>query len=207
MQQKIQELTDKIYQEGVQKGEAKAKEIVDDAKKRADKTIADAKKEAERIAEDAKKEAQELRRQTESEIKLAGRQAISGIKQQILDLITAQTINEGVSASLSSPDVVADLVKTIVQNWKTGEQQVPEMEVLLPDNKREELEKVFKTSVQKAMKEGIDVSFTRGIKGGFQIGPKDSTFKISLTDEDFSAYFKEFLRPKAQAFLFGDDSE
>ena len=44
--EKIQELTDKIYREGVEKGEAEAKRLVDDAKASADKILADAKAQA-----------------------------------------------------------------------------------------------------------------------------------------------------------------
>ena len=45
--EKIQELTDKLYREGVEKGNAEGMRLVEKAKAEADKLVADARKEAE----------------------------------------------------------------------------------------------------------------------------------------------------------------
>lgn len=201
MNQKIAELTDKIYQEGVERGEEEAKKIVSDAEKKAEKIVSDAKKEAERVAEQARTEAEELKRNTESEIKLAGEQALSTIRQQIRDIVTARALEEPVGSLLSNPDLLKELVNLIAQNWKSSEKQ-PSLEVILPENKRSELESAFKGGVLDVMKKGVNVSFSRGIKGGFQIAPEGEGFKISLTDEDFNEFFKEYLRPRTRSFLF-----
>lgn len=44
--EKIQELTDKLYREGVEKGNAEGMRLVEKAKAEADKLVADARKEA-----------------------------------------------------------------------------------------------------------------------------------------------------------------
>ena len=88
MQNKLQELTEKIYQEGVEKGNAEAKEIIEKAKADAAEIISNAKKEAETIIEKAEKKAAETKSNTESEIKLLGKQSINALKQQIVNLIT-----------------------------------------------------------------------------------------------------------------------
>ncbi|MBD3357773.1 MAG: hypothetical protein GF363_11495 [Chitinivibrionales bacterium] len=129
---------------------------------------------------------------------------MSSIKQQILDLVTAKVIDESLSEALSSPEVIKDFVKVIVQNWKTGDEEAPSMELLLPEDKQEELEKSFKGGLGGLLNKNLKVSFSRGVKGGFQIGPEGSTYKISMTDEDFSEFFKEFLRPRTRRYLFGE---
>ena len=60
MENKIQELTDKIYREGVEKGNEEAQRLIDEAQKKAQKLIADAQKEAEGIIANARKSADEL---------------------------------------------------------------------------------------------------------------------------------------------------
>lgn len=45
----IQELTDKIYREGVEKGNEEAQRLINEAQQKAQKLIADAQKEAESI--------------------------------------------------------------------------------------------------------------------------------------------------------------
>ncbi|MFW6253370.1 MAG: V-type ATP synthase subunit E [Chitinivibrionales bacterium] len=204
MDQKIAELTEKLYQEGVEKGEGEAKKIVEGAQEKADKIVADAKKEAERIIADADSQAEEKKRNVDSEIKLSGQQAISSIKQQILNLLTAKSVDENISKTLDDPAVVKDLLVTIVQNWQTQSGQTPSLEIILPETRRAELEKTVKGTLQKVLKDGAELSFSRNIKGGFQIGPKDGGYKISLTDEDFSEFIKEYLRPGTRAFLFGE---
>ncbi len=204
MERKIAELTQKIYQEGVEKAEQKAEEIVGDAQARSERIVADAKKKAEEIVSESEQKAQELRRNVESEIKLSSQQAIASLKQQIVDLIMVKGLDQPVSKTLSDPDVVRKMVETVAANWKTGGKDAPNLEVLLPDQNRKELEKAFKGGILDSLKKGVSVTFTRNIKGGFQIAPQDGTFKISLTDEDFNEFFREFLRPKTRTFLFGE---
>jgi V/A-type H+-transporting ATPase subunit E len=203
MEQKIQELTEKIYQEGVEKGESQAQKIVADAQKKASSIVADAKAEAEKIIADAQQQAAELKRNTEAEIKLSGTQALSAIKQQILDLITAEAVDEGMSAALSDPATIKEFVAAVVQNWKIGN-QIPNLEALLPAQKQQELVKVFQKTGSDLMKKGLSLSFSKSVKAGFRIGPQEGSFKISLTDEDFAEFFKEYLRPRTRAWLFGE---
>lgn len=204
MQQKIQQLADKLYQEGVQKGEQKSEEIIKSARERAEKEIAEAKAQAEQIRADARKEAEETRHNIESDIKLSGQQALSVVKKSILDAVIADAVDSTVSATFSDPSFIADLVKTIVSKWDASSAQVPSFEVLLPEGKRAEVEKAIKKDVSDKLSKGMTVQFSQAIKGGLQIGRSDSGFKVSLTDEDFAEFFKEYLRPKTRAFLFGE---
>ena len=61
MQNKLQELTEKIYQEGVEKGNAEAQQIIEKAKSDAAEIIAKSKKEAESILEEARKKAADIK--------------------------------------------------------------------------------------------------------------------------------------------------
>lgn len=203
MEQKIQELTAKIYQEGVEKGEAQAKKIIIDAQEKAAAIIAEAKAKAEKSVTEAKQQSVELKRNTEAEIKLAGAQAISSIKQQILDLITAKVIDSNVSLSLNDPATIKNFISIFISNWKSGA-DASKLEVLLPASKQEELCKAFELGGSDVLKKGLTLTFSKTIKAGFRIGPQGGSFKISCTDEDFSEFFKEYLRPRTRAFLFGD---
>ena len=84
--EKIQELTDKLYREGVEKGNAEGMRLVEKAKAEADKLVADARKEADEIVDKARKQAQELDANTKSELKLYAGQALSALKSEIVNL-------------------------------------------------------------------------------------------------------------------------
>lgn len=203
MEQKIQELTAKIYQEGVEKGEAQAKKITSEAQEKAAGILADAKAQAEKIVADAKQQAVEIKRNAEAELKLSGTQVVSAIKQQVLDAVNAKVIDGSANAALSDPSTIKDFVAIIMQNWKVGD-QTPNLEVLLPAQKQEELTKAFEKAASDLLKKGLTLNFSKAVKSGFRIGPQGGSFKISLTDEDFTEFFKEFLRPGTRAYLFGE---
>ena len=60
MENKIQELTDKIYREGVEKGNEEAQRLIANAQEEAKKIIEDAHKEADSIVAASRKSAEEL---------------------------------------------------------------------------------------------------------------------------------------------------
>ena len=60
MENKIQELTDKIYREGVEKGNEEAQRLIGEAQKEAQKLLEEARKQADSIVADAQKKADEL---------------------------------------------------------------------------------------------------------------------------------------------------
>ena len=80
MQNKLQELTDKLYNEGLSKGKKEAEDLKAAAVKESDRIIADARKEAEKIVADARKEAEELRTRVENDIRMASSQTISSVR-------------------------------------------------------------------------------------------------------------------------------
>ena len=61
MQNKLQELTDKLYNEGLSKGKQEGEAILNEARIKADKITAAANSEAEKILSQARKEAEELK--------------------------------------------------------------------------------------------------------------------------------------------------
>jgi len=204
MEQKIQELTEKIYKEGVEKGEAKAKDIVSDAESRAAAIVKEAKAQAEKIVADARKQAEDLKRNAESELKNSGAQAVASIKNRIVNLVSAKVLDDSVGKTLSDPGTLKEFVAAAIQNWKMASGDSPNLEVLLPAAKQDELQKSFNIGAGQTLSAGVTVSFSADLKAGFRIGPSSGTYKISLTDEDFKEFFKEYLRPKTRAYLFGE---
>ena len=73
--EKIQELTDKLYREGVEKGEAEATRLVEAAREEAAKILAGAQEEADKILADTDKKSKDLENNTKAELKLAAGQA------------------------------------------------------------------------------------------------------------------------------------
>ena len=81
MQNKLQELTDKLYNEGLQKGKQEAEQLKANAKNEAAQIIAQAKEQAQEIISKAQADAAELKSKTENDVKMASQQAFSAVKQ------------------------------------------------------------------------------------------------------------------------------
>ena len=69
MQNKLQELTDKLYNEGLSKGKQEGEELLAKAKAQVDEMIAKAQAEAAQIIAAAQKQAEEIRTKTASDVK------------------------------------------------------------------------------------------------------------------------------------------
>ena len=112
MENKIQELTDKIYREGVEKGNEEAQRLVSEAQVQAEKLIEDAKKQAESILAEAKKTADELNENTKSELKLFAGQAVNALKTEVANLLTNQTVEETVKGFTADKEFLYKLLNS-----------------------------------------------------------------------------------------------
>lgn len=202
MPNKIQELTDKLYNEGLSKGKQEAEEMKEAAKKEAAAIIAEARVDAEKIAAEARKQAAELRTNTENDLKMASVQTIAAIKQQIENVLTA-TATAPVKGAMSDDAFVKDLLMTIGKAFNPGNSEPVSLEVIIPAQKKEALASFVEGEFAKAMKAGVEVSFSKHFQNGFKISPKGEGYTISFTEEDFKNILADYLRPGTKKLLFG----
>ncbi|MCK5822673.1 MAG: hypothetical protein KAG95_01625 [Bacteroidales bacterium] len=202
MQNKLDELTKKIYSEGVSKANDDAKEIISKATKEAEEIINNSKKEAAKIIENANKNSDEIKLNIESEMKLSVNQTISSIKQQITNLITLKAVKETLDKDLEDKDFIKKIIIKIVENWNPAGSERLDLNLLLPEKDKDNLGKYFQSKETEILNENINVTFDDNIESGFKIGPKDNSFVLSFTDEDFENFFKGYLRPRTTKLLF-----
>ena len=200
MQNKLQELTDKLYNEGLSKGKQEGEEILAKAKVQAEEIIAKAKAEAETIVTAAKKEADDLKTKVQGDLKMAAGQSIAATKKDIETLVVTKMTAEETSKALTSAEFVKEVILAVAKGFNTEEPV--DLEVILPEKLKAELEPFVAGELAKALKGGVEASFTKKIAGGFTIGPKDGGYFISFTEETFNALISEYLRPATKKILF-----
>jgi len=201
MESKVSQIAEKLLKEGVEQGETEKKKIVDSAREEASSILAAAESKAASIIQESEAKAAELKKNAESEIKLSGEQAVSALKQKITDLVITETVEKSATGSLADPKVMGEYINTALQNWK-GE--ASSVEVLLPEASRASMESALSAAVQNTLFNQVKLTFSKAVKGGFQIAPTGSSYKITMSDEDFSGFFKEYLRPRVRSILFGE---
>lgn len=207
MQTKLQELTEKIYNEGVAKAKAEAEKIKAEAEKQAKAILEEAEKQKSRIIADAEKQARELERNIKSEIKLASRQAINELKQQITNLVVAEIVEKPTKSAFDDDKFIKELIEIVMSNWDEKRSQDCEVNVYLPKKHEQRLNEFFKQKFKRLLDKGLTVSYEEQLKSGFQIGPKDGSYKISFTDNDFEQFFKAYLRPRTIKLLYQEDEK
>jgi V/A-type H+/Na+-transporting ATPase subunit E len=198
---KIDELTQKIYQDGVEKAKEEQKSILDAARREADDLTAAAKKEAQRIVESAKSEAEEVKRRLNTEIELAADQSVSLLKQRVTDILVDAALAPTVREVMSDKEFIVSLIRTVVEKWETSQTNV-DVSVILPEKDKKAFEELFKSKAGAALKNGVEVKFQGRMPAGFVIGPKDNAFKLSFGEAEFVEFFKSFLRPRTAEILF-----
>jgi len=202
MENKLQELTQKLYNEGVEKANEEADKIIKEAKAEADKIKKNAEKKAKGIIEEAEQKSEEIKKNVHAELELASKQTVRKVKQQITDLITSKVIDEPVKKAFDDEKFVKEIIETIIKNWDPQKKESVDLSVLLPEKLEKEFEKYFKAKTGKELNAKLELSFSEAVKGGFKIGPADNSYKISFTEEDFNNFFKSYLRPKTGEMLF-----
>jgi len=202
MDNKLQELTDKLYKEGLSKGKEEGEAILAKAQSKAAEIVEAAQKKAEEIIKKAENDAKDYQVKVEGDVKMAATQSIQSVKREIENLMVNGMIGGKAASALSSADFVKEIITYVAKNFNS--QESVDLELTLPENLRNELEPFVNGELAKSLSNGVTAKFSGKIGGGFRIAPKDGSYYIDLTSEAFEALIGEYLRPATKKMLFGE---
>ena len=202
MQNKLQELTDKLYNEGLSKGKEEGEALLAKARKEAAEIVAAAEKEAAEIKSKAEKDAEDYRIKVTGDLKMAASQSIQATRKDIENLIVAKMDSAAVEKALGEEAFVKEIVKAVAEKFNAEE--AVDLDIVLPESLKASLEPFVKNELSAILKGQVNASFSKKISGGFTIGPKDGGYFISFTDETFKELISEYLRPATRKLLFGE---
>ncbi len=204
MSDKLKELTDRLYRDGVEKARNEAETILADAGINKDEIIRKAEMDAAAILEKGRKDADALRSRMESELAMAARQAEGALKQRIINILSDTVLTEGVQNALNDEALLNDLIVSTMGAW-ADDGKIPEISLVLSDSKKDLLIKGLKSSLKKQIDDGLSIEFSDRMKSGFRIESKDGSYAMSFTEKDFEEFFRSFIKEKTRAALFGDN--
>jgi V/A-type H+-transporting ATPase subunit E len=196
MDTKIQELTEKIYKEGVEKGQEEANRIIAGAKEKEDAVIREAENRAKQIVANAEKQAEELKRNTEAELRLFASQALEALKSEVANLVTGRIVTDNVKVATADAAFMRHVILELAKEWAKNEAvtiQAPEADSLTG---------YFEANAKELLNQGVKIEQVNGKATSFTLAPADGAYKISFGEDEFIAYFKEFLRPQLIEMLF-----
>ena len=196
MDSQIQALTEKVYQEGVLKGEQEAAKILADANAQAEQVERDARTRAEQIIAEAQRSASELKSNTERELKLNASKLIEATKASIVDVLAGRIAGDSVQALTANPELLQRVVLEIAKGFdlKHG--------VEITSSQAEELKAYFAQNAKALLEEGLTIKQVAGKSTQYTIRPQNGSFKVEIGEQEFVELFKSILRPQLAQELF-----
>lgn len=196
MESKIQELTNKLLNEGVEKGKSEAERIISEANNQSKSIIEAAQKQAEEILAAAKKEQQTLSDNTKSELKMFSGQSVNALKTEIANVLSNNIIKEAVGKVVADKDFLNQFILKLAEKWGSNEC------IVISTEDAASLKSFFAAKAQELLDKGIAIEEVHGQKALFSIKPQDGSYKVNFGEEEFENYFKSFLRPQLVEMLF-----
>lgn len=197
---KIQELTQKLYDQGLAKGKEEGEALLAKAREEAQAILKKAEEEAQAILEKARREAADYRTQVEGDVKMAATQSLQATRSTLEEMVVAKAVAPA-GEILSESGYLKEIITAVAKRFSSEESA--DLSLVLPEKLQKELEPFIQGELAKTLGKGVEATFSKKVSGGFRIGPKDGSYFISLTDESFKQLIGAYLRPATRQILFG----
>ncbi|MGR8931370.1 MAG: hypothetical protein ACU836_12065 [Gammaproteobacteria bacterium] len=214
----VEQLIDRLREQAINAGQAKAENIVADAQKRAAWLIGEAEQEAKNIVGKAQAEADALKNAGVDALNLAGRDALLRLRDTLLGSFSQEVqrvVREHMASETSIEQLVLALAGQVRQ--KTGLDEHDEMTIILPEavigveelrKKPEELQQGALSHLTAAiandlLRKGVSFDVSDEFKAGLQIRLEGNAMQIDFTDEAVSTLLLAHLQPRFRALLQG----
>ena len=194
--EKIQELTEKLLREGVEKGQAEADRIIQQAKEQAEQILQEARQQAQEINAQAQKKASETATNTRSELKMYTAQALSALKSEVTNVLTDGVVKEAVDGLAADPNFLGQFAVALAEKWTANEPLV------ISSSEADNLKAYFAAKAKALLDKGVTINKVNGKETLLSISPADGSYKVNFGKEEFETFFKNFLRPQLIEMLF-----
>lgn len=209
----VQQLIDKLREEGVEQGKGEADALLNEARHKATEMLDNARIEADTIAAEARREADRMKASGLDSLKLASRDVILSVKESFRAEFVSK-IRQLVGHTMHDREFLEKLILAIAGRAVPHEDGKP-IEVLLPDHPvtveqlRQEPASTDDDSISQfalglaadVLRDGI--TFASGHAGatGVSVRLIDEDVQIELTDETITELLMQHLLPRFRAII------
>jgi len=199
MDNTLERLVDRIYQEGVNKAEDKAAKILANAEEQARERLRAAGDEAASIIARAKTEAAQISQNMQSELRLAAARTLSDLKRTIGTTLADRVIKEPLQAAFSDENFIRALVTELTAH--AGDREIV---IAGADSKIESLRQKLTAELQTK----LPAFEIRGVGKGkaFSVAVKGDGFEIQYDDAAVWDFLAPHLRESTR-MLFRSDHD
>lgn len=214
----VEDLIERLIQDGVSEGQERAERIVTDAERRAEWLVEQAHEEAEAIREEARSEAQRLRRSGKEALHTAARDAILELKETLMHRFADQ-LRSLIATEMQREDFLQRLILELAGNARetAGVDRTDRVEVVLPrdvvgleelrrnpEELREGTLSYFAATLMRdVIHEGVTFTTSEETQTGIRLRLLDHDIEVDLTDESVATLLLQHLQPRFRALVEG----
>jgi len=210
----VQELIDRLRDEGVQEAEQQAKKILEEARQEAQAILAKAKAEADEMKATAKAEIESRDKSAMEALKLAARDAVLQLKSGVVRAFE-QHVRRLVTSATTDKELIRTIVlvlagKTAQELTKDKDLEIMVAEALFEDVKIDQAlkdrgkEQILALSGD-MLREGIELIPSSDVQGGVSVKLAGEDLKIDLTDKAISDLLIRYMSPRFVSILAGEE--
>ena len=214
----VENLIQRLRDQGVEAGQERAEKIVLDAQKRAEWIIEEAELEAKQLLDEAKKQSDALRIAGEDALKLATRDALLKLRDTLLGSFSKEVkrvVGQKMDQEVFLERLILQLAGKVREDLDLDAKE--NISMFLPNNpvgvdelknNPEELKAGtlthFTASIAADMlRKGVSIQVSDDVSGGLSVRLKDDDMVVDFTDETLSALLLEHLQPRFRTLLQG----
>jgi len=206
----VQQLIDRLHEEGVAKGQDEADGLIAAARRQAALTLDDARREADEIVAEATSDAGRTRAAAEDAIRLACRDATLSLTDELREDFVRKLRNL-VGHTLQDTDFLKQLILEIARRAVPAESAGPQNVLLLnadspggesaPSLDDDSLNQFVLSLGGEALREGLTFKTADSDVPGVRLQIVDEDVEIDLTTETLTHYLLKHLSPKLRAII------
>ncbi len=209
----VQELIDRLRDEGVTKGEGEAEGLIKQARKQSMEILDQARQEAEEITAKARQEGKRTKESGEEALRLASRDTIlklkesfhqefeNRVRQLVAYRLKDQTFMERLILEIAGRSVPEDKGQPMELLLSGDEVTKEDLEGSVADVKEGTLSHFVLGLAGDVLREGMTFGVSDDADTGVKIRLLEEDVEIELTDETITALLMQFMLPRFRAIL------
>lgn len=191
MSESLQNLIDRIQQDGVEKAEAQARAIVEEARLKAEALVKKAEADAASLMAQAQRDAELFTERSIRAIGQAARDVVIAVERAVSTMLE-RTLQAEVDAALTTETVSRMIEAAVAAYAASGQNRI---DILLEPEQQRAVLALVRSRFASLLQKGVEIRTDGGVVSGFRAVLVDRHVEHDFTGESITMALSQVLRP------------